>query len=476
VRVNPLPAPAAARRAPSRSPDVVVRAERVAFTYSGRPRQALEGVSLDVRAGEVLAIEGPSGGGKSTLLRAFAGLVPHFHGGRFAGRVTVGGLDTRRAHPAAVARVAGVLFQDPEAQAVLATVERDVAFGPQNAGVDAAEIPGRVREALAAAGALHLSGRAIDTLSGGERQRAALAAVLANRPRALLLDEPTSQLDEAAAGALIRALRRLADERGVAVVVAEHRVERVRPIADRVVAVRDGRLATPAEDVALSPPAEGAAPPGPVAAALEDVDAGYGPRAVLRGCSLELRAGEVTALVGPNGSGKSTLVRVLAGLHAPAAGRVLLHGEDVTAVPAERRFPRVGLVGQDPGRHLLCERVDDEVAYALRHLGAPAGERGERVAAELEAHGLASMAARHPLELSVGERERVALAAVLVASPRVLVLDEPTRGMDPERKATLATLLRERARAGAAVLVATHDAAFAAAACGRRVAMGELGG
>jgi energy-coupling factor transport system ATP-binding protein len=190
---------------------------------------------------------------------------------------------------------------------------------------------------------------------------------------------------------------------------------------------------------------------------------------VIDGADLELRAGEVTALAGPNGSGKSTLLRVLAGLHAPDAGAVVLDGAEVTHLPAERRFPAVGLVGQDPGRHLLTERVRDEVAFALARTGAPRDGRDarvERMLADLRLDGLAD---RHPLDLSVGQRERVALAAILVAEPGVILLDEPTRGMDPEGAAALAALLRRRAAAGAAVLVATHDPGFAAALADRRL-------
>jgi energy-coupling factor transport system ATP-binding protein len=441
---------------------IAAAAAGLSFTYGGAIAPALDGVDLDLAAGEVLLLEGPSGEGKSTLLRALCGLVPHFHGGRFAGRVVVGGRDTLATPPARIARTAGMVFQDPEGQAVLGSVERDVAFGLESAGVAPAEIPQRVREALAEAGAAHLAGRTIATLSGGERQRVALAAVLAPRPAVLLMDEPTSQLDDAGAAALGRLLCALADG-GTAVAVAEHRPERARPLADRIVAVRGGRLEPPAA-AAPEPEAREAAVAGPVLAALEGVDAGHPATPVLRGLSIELRAGQVTTVRGPNGCGKSTLLRVLAGLHPPGAGRVVAGGRDVTALPAERRFPEIGLVGQDPGRHLLTERVSDEVGFALGRLGLAAADRRARVAEALAALDLEGVAERHPLDLSVGQRERVALAAILAARPRVIALDEPTRGMDPGRKAALAELLRLRAAEGAAVLIATHDGAFARAA------------
>jgi energy-coupling factor transport system ATP-binding protein len=449
----------------------LARVDDLRFSYGDSPRPALDGVDLEVSRGEVVLMEGPSGGGKSTLLRALCGLVPHFHGGSFSGRVVVDGLDTMEVPPALICRAAGMVFQDPEAQAVLGAVERDVGFGLESAGIDPALIPARVEEALAMAGASHLWGRSIATLSGGERQRVALAAVLAPGPPLVLLDEPTSQLDEEGADALVATLRRLADA-GAAVVLGEHRRERGRPIADRVVAIRDGRVAPPA-DVPLPPAAGRPETVGRERARLEGVHASHPGREVLRGIDLVLRAGEVTALAGPNGSGKSTLLRLLAGLHRPDAGVVVLDGREVTDVPAERRFPAIGMVGQDPGRHLLTERVEDEVGFALARAGVGRPERRVRVERMLDDLGLGGLADRHPLDLSVGQRERVAIAAILVMEPGVVLLDEPTRGMDPEGAAALVALIRRRAAEGAAVLVATHDPGFAAAVADRRLVLAD---
>ncbi len=442
----------------------VARVRGLAFAYGGSDRPALRGVDLTVRGGEVLVLEGPSGGGKSTLLRALAGLVPDFHGGAVSGSVEVDGHDALASAPAAMGDAVGIVFQDPESQAVLGTVDRDVAFGPQNAGLPAKEIVRRVHQALDDAGALHLMDRRIDTLSSGERQRVAIAGVLAREPRLLLLDEPTSQLDHDAASGLAQTLRRLAD-RGTAVVIAEHRGERVRPIADRVLAITDGMVgAAAALDALPVMPVPAREVSGPPAARIVEVDAGHGMRRVMTAASLALVGGRVTALVGPNGSGKTTLLRVLAGLHCPDAGMVMIGTDDVSLLPPELRFPRLGMVPQDPGRHLLTETVADEIGVALTSLGIHGPDRDARILTAAADMGLDQMLDRHPLDLSVGERERVALASILVARPRVLVLDEPTRGMDPARKRDLVRIIRARAADGVAVLVATHDGPFAMAA------------
>jgi energy-coupling factor transport system ATP-binding protein len=437
----------------------LARAERLGFAYPGA-RTALDDVSLALEPGELVALLGPSGSGKSTLLRAFAGLVPHFHGGRFSGRVEVAGLDTRRHRPAELAGTVACLFQDPEDQVVFTRVENEVSFGLENTGVLPELIPVRVEEALSIVGAAHLAGRRIAELSGGELQRVCLASALALDPELLLLDEPTSQLDSEAAVALVEHCR----ARGTAVLLSEQRPALPLEHADRVVFMDGGRILLDSRrdeavdwlelnrpswlSLGCHEPRNGA---GETLCELARVAFSYpdGPP-VLDGFDLELRRGEVVVLEGPNGSGKTTVAKLAAGLLNPGRGRVVRPG-------------RAAYLSQDPGRYLIRERADEEVGLGI------GGDLG-RARVALERVGLGGYEAVHPRDLSSGERERLALAAVLVTEPDVLVLDEPTRGVDPERKQQLAALLRAEA-GGRATLVVTHDAAFTDAVADRVVSL-----
>jgi energy-coupling factor transport system ATP-binding protein len=421
--------------------------EGLTFAYApGAP--VLDGVSLELAEGEHVALLGPSGSGKSTLLRALAGLVPHFHGGVFSGRVVVAGLDTRETHPSQLVGAVASVFQDPEDQVVMSRVENEVAFGLENLGVEPGEIWPRVTEALELVGAGHLAGRPAADLSGGELQRICLASALALRPRLLLLDEPTSQLDPEAADAFFDLVGRLP----CAVLVSEQRPARPLARADRVLFIDGGKVVLDApRDEALGWLAANRPLYLPHAADLvcraRGVRFSYGDRSVLDDVSLDVRRGEIVALTGPNGAGKTTLARIVAGLLRPDAGEVE-HG-------------RAAYLTQDPGRHLVTERVLDEVAL---------GANEPRARDALARLGLAGHADRHPRDLSAGERERLVLAAVLVTEPELLVLDEPTKGVDPERKAELAAVLRAEApRRG--TLVVTHDLAWAADVADRVVSL-----
>jgi energy-coupling factor transport system ATP-binding protein len=467
--------------------------DQVTYTYPGASAPALADVSLEVAPGELIVLAGGSGSGKSTLLRAANGLVPHFHGGVFAGRATVAGMDTREHGPGAIAAAVGTLFQDPETQVVMGTVRAELALPLENRGEAAPAVARGVEEVALALGIAHLLDRSTDELSGGELQRVALGAALVGRPQLILLDEPTSQLDPVAGDELIALLRRLGEDFDTAIVLAEHRLERCLGLADRVVAMRGGRVscdAAPAEFLAwacthapeLATPGArlldglGLAPVAGVKAARSALrNRGLLPAAeppsasdvrrpartaivfkrvwheldrgpvILRGVSLSIGAGERVALMGRNGAGKSTLLRHAAGLMRPTRGKVQSEG-------------RVALLLQNPTDYLIHDRVEQEAsAAALATVGLGDG----------------SLRHRHPRDLSGGEKQRLALAIVLDDPDQkaaVVCLDEPTRGMDRRRKDELAALLCEL---DAAVLVATHDPEFAAAFAQRVILLAD---
>ncbi|MGA0121403.1 MAG: ABC transporter ATP-binding protein [Gaiellales bacterium] len=427
----------------------------VGYRYPGADTPSLRDIDLVVDPGRIVILEGPSGGGKTTLLRVLAGLAPAFHGGEAWGVGSVAGLDLRTAQPSALAQRIGFLFQEPEAQGVMGETLRDVAYGLQCRGWAQERILPAARAALAAVGCEHLVGRRLDALSSGERQRVALAAVLAPEPALLLLDEPTAQLDDDAACELVGHLRRFAD-RGLAIVISEHRTDRVGHLADEVLGIVAGRIgaAPAAPSYPRSAPAPGrAAEPALV---LEGVELDRGGRRVLRGASASRPTGASIAQTGPNGAGKSTLMRAIAGLDAPLAGAIRTARRDLTGVPAAERVPEIRLVPQDPGRTLLEATAEAEIRRGADALGMPPGP-ADRAIADL---GLSELLERHPRDLSVGERERVAIAAALAVDPTILLLDEPTRGMDAAHRATLVRILGERHARGLSVITATHDRAF----------------
>lgn len=484
-----------------------VRWEDVGFAYPDA-EPVLAGVDLDVADGEVVLLVGDSGSGKSTLLRTVNALVPRSTGGRFRGRVVVGGTEVSGLRPRDLAGTVGFVHQDPEAQVVVDEVEHDVAFALENLGVPAPEMRRRVEEVLDAVGIAHLRHRSPSTLSGGERQRAAVAGALAAGPAVLVLDEPTSMLDPQGADDVLAAVARLADDLGTTVVLAEHRLERAGPMADRAVVLAEGRVARSGAPGAVLGDLPGAPPvahlghllgwdpvpltvrdarrharTSPTPATLSDssthlgtnrskvstgegvgdvlvaargVDVGpAGGAPVVVGIDLEVRAGEVVALLGRNGAGKTTLLRALADLAPPLRGTI------------ERR-ERVALLPQDPSSLLFSPTVRAEVAETCRLLGRDRSG----VDRWLDRLALTALADRHPRSLSTGERQRVAVAAVAVGGAPVLLLDEPTRGIDAASRAALEAAAAEHAAEGGAVVVATHDVELAARCATRVVVLG----
>ncbi|CAM5517178.1 Vitamin B12 import ATP-binding protein BtuD [Streptomyces hirsutus] len=552
----------------------MIRFENVSVTYDGSPEPSVRGVDFEVPEGELVLLAGPSGVGKSTVLGAVSGLVPHFTGGTLRGRVTVAGRDTRTHKPRELADVVGTVGQDPLSHFVTDLVEDELAYGMESLGLPPDVMRRRVEETLDLLGLADLRDRPISTLSGGQQQRVAIGSVLTPHPRVLVLDEPTSALDPAAAEEVLAVLQRLVHDLGTTVLLAEHRLERVVQYADRVallpgpgeppllgtpaevmavspvfppvvalgrlagwsplpLTVRDARrraaplrerlaeaeararteartetvsvaersAATTAPDPARTAPAAPTTPaipatpttrrtalslftrkrpgtatvspaPAPAPAHVAEVRAlavRRGGVRALRHVDLTVAPGETIALMGRNGAGKSTLLGALVGLVEPSAGSVRTGG----AVPHRTRprdlVRRVGLVPQEPRDLLYADTVAAECAAADRDAEAEPG-----ACRALLSELLPDIADdTHPRDLSEGQRLTLALAIVLTARPPLLLLDEPTRGLDYAAKARLVTVLRGLAAEGHAILLATHDVELAAELAHRVVLLAE---
>ncbi|WTB84171.1 ATP-binding cassette domain-containing protein [Streptomyces cellulosae] len=510
----------------------MIRFENVSVTYDGAARPAVRDVDLEVPEGELVLVVGPSGVGKSTVLGAVSGLVPHFTGGTLHGRVTVAGRDTRTHKPRELADVVGTVGQDPLSHFVTDTVEDELAYGMESLGLPPDVMRRRVEETLDLLGLADLRDRHISTLSGGQQQRVAIGSVLTPHPKVLVLDEPTSALDPAAAEEVLAVLQRLVHDLGTTVLMAEHRLERVVQYADQVVLLpgpgERPRMGAPAEVMAESPVCppvvelgrlagwsplpltvrdarrraaplrerlEGRQPGQDTAAprtappakrlfgrARKQDDGTPEPVAEVRSLAvrrdrvqaltrvdLTVSPGETVALMGRNGAGKSTLLGALVGLVAPSSGSVRTGG----AVPHRTRprdlVRKAGLVPQEPRDLLYADTVAAECAAADKDAEAEPG-----TCRALLGELLPSIADdAHPRDLSEGQRLTLALAVVLTARPPLLLLDEPTRGLDYAAKGRLTAILRRLAAEGHAIVMATHDVELAAELAHRVVLLAE---
>ena len=477
----------------------------VSFRYAGASQPALADVNLLLPEGELVLVAGRTGSGKSTLLGTINGLVPHFSGGVFSGDVLLDGQSIRGRAPRELADLVGYVGQDPLAGFVSDVVEDELAYGMEQLGLDQQTMRRRVEETLDLLGIASLRSRPLRTLSGGQQQRVAIGAVLTMHPRILVLDEPTSALDPTAAEEVLAALARLVDDLGLTVVLAEHRMERVIPFADRLVlvdhgVVRDGPPAELFRDSTVAPPVielgrlagwsplplsvrdarrqlgslsdlarPAVAPPAVLEPLLiaHGISVTYGALVAVREVDLQVSAGQVVALMGRNGSGKSSLLWALQGTGRRHSGTASVDGVDPADVSSSKARALVGLVPQTASDLLYLETVDQECAAADEQAGAVAGEC--RTILDRLAPGIDGAA--HPRDLSEGQRLALVLAIVLTSRPRVVALDEPTRGLDYTAKAALAVILRDLAAAGHGVLLATHDVEFVAGVADEVVVM-----
>lgn len=508
----------------------------VTFTYPDAAAPALTGISLSVREGEFAVLSGPSGSGKSTLLRLLKReLSP---GGSLTGMILLDGRKIEEWPAREAASRVGLVLQHPDNQLVVDTVEHELAFGMENFGLQQNTMRRRMAEAAGLFGLEPLLARRTDELSGGQKQTVNLASILMLQPRLLLLDEPLAQLDPVAARELLGMIRQLNDEWGITVLMSEHRIDDLLPLADRVIRLERGSVVfdgsprdfareawrrqnaewigalpsvtrwamtngahSPRQEESPELPlsvkearslplagqtgqtgqtghtacpeplhaTEGSAfpslsKPDPAEALLEAeaLFYAYGKKspAVLRGLEWTIRKGDRLALFGGNGSGKSTLLRVLAGLYPPQRGRVMLDSKPLVRYSAAERYARIGYLAQNPLLHFAYDTLREDLLHAARR--AKLSDPEAEVARWAERFGLSGRLGQHPHDLSGGERQLGALALVMLGSPQVLLLDEPTKGIDAQTKARLTDALDEVHRQGVTIVMATHDIEYAA--------------
>lgn len=475
--------------------DLMIKFSHVSLIYPNSTTTVLEELNLTIAEGELVLVIGPTGSGKSSLLRLINGLVPHHTGGILAGDISVNGVSTQMTKPGGMAHLIGIVGQNPANGFVADTVEEELAFGMEVLNLPNDVMRKRVEEVLDLLSLAALRNRSIATLSGGEQQRVAIGAALVTHPKVLVLDEPTSALDPIAAEEVLSILHRLVHDLGLTVVIAEHKLERVIQFADRIVYINgDGaaNVGTPEEILMQSPiappivhlaralgmkeigvtvremrrmtthlreaiashPVADSQKPTETVISIDKLTVSYENQTALNNITSTICAGEIVAVMGRNGAGKSSLLKAIAGVNRASAGVIKVLGDDPYHLQGKNRREAIGYIPQEPSDLLYGQSVSIECAQADRDNELPAGTTYEVLQQLVPGISLTT----HPRDLSEGQRLGLALSVVLSSNPSILILDEPTRGLDYEAKNELTRMLvKFAATFGKAVLLATHD-------------------
>jgi len=494
----------------------VIAIQNLTYYYPNTSVPALDRINLDIKAGELVLLLGGSGSGKSSLIRAIAGLIPEYYGGTYQGKVLINRQEIQHIKRRDLAQQVGLVFQDPESQMVMTNVEQEIVFGMENLGLPNQLMKRRVMEVSSALSISSYLHGTIPELSGGQKQKVALASVLAMQPGILLLDEPTSQLDPVAGEEILTMVRRLNEDNGITVILAEQRLERCFHMADRILIMEQGRIVhdlrnqsafsvlAAKKDISCVPPLaqmfiQAECPQIPatvkqgrdilrsyltedavIRSALADKAfrrrkdpdrqkeilnirnlwfSYHNGQEVLKNISFSMKAGEFVVLMGSNGTGKTTLLKQINSLLKPDRGQITVLGQDSRSLSVEDLACDIGYLSQNPSDYLFLATVQEELSFTLHNLGLSDDGISHDI---LERLHLSQYAAANPRDLSTGQRQRVALASVLVSRPQLLLLDEPTRGLDYVLKRELGNILKELQAEGTAILVVTHDVEFAA--------------
>ncbi len=483
----------------------IIKINNLFVRYFGYDKPVLKGLSLEVEEGEFILLVGRTGSGKSTLLNVINGVIPNIISATVRGSINVAGRDPRKTPVHEMATIVGTVYQIPESQIFSLIVDDDVAFGLENRAIEPEEMRRRVIESLKLVNLIHKMKHPTFLLSGGEKQRLVIAGVLAVKPRILILDEPTSMLDSIGAEQIFRLVKKLNDE-GLTVIMSEHRVERVIGMVDRVIGLKDGTIYIddePHKAMARDLTKLGVEEPqvttlyrmingksdyypisveefleigaankleiinrrdgdnnAGIAISVSGVRFTYpgSTQEVLKGVNLTIRDGEIVSVIGPNGSGKSTLMYLLAGIYKPSVGRIQVFNQDSTRLSGESRIRLIGYVFQDPDQMLFSSTVKGELEFTLKLANIRGKEAEDRIRRITSHLGISDLLSQSPHKLSVGQRRLVSVASVLVAEPRILILDEPTRGLDNAMGIALMDLLLTiKEERGMTLIMVTHN-------------------
>lgn len=479
------------------------------YTYPELEEPVFDNLSLHIQEGEFILVAGASGCGKSTFLRCINGLIPHFYGGKMSGDVLVNGKSTRVYQPRQLSSEVGFIFQDPESQFITDRVEDEIVFGLENLGIDLKIMRKRVEEVLDQLNINNLRNRKINSLSGGEKQKIALASVLAMQPKILLLDEPTSQLDPNSAEELLTIIQKLNHDLGITVVLSEHRLERVVQYADKILNMENRKYGRPEEvlkEISFAPPLvslgkklgweplpltikegkkrvkrenievreevrKSEVTDSSLVIEIENLHFAYNSQSVLKRVNLGIKKQEFLAIMGRNGSGKTTLLRHMVGLLKPKKGTIRIFGEDIKNKNLEEIISNIGYIPQNFSSILFKDTVEEEMEFTLSLRGI--NEAIPLMSNILEEMKLADFSKRYPRDLSIGEQQRVALSSILISDPEIIILDEPTLGMDYMNKKALVDFLRRKQKEGKTIIMVTHDVELVAYSADRVALMAE---
>jgi energy-coupling factor transport system ATP-binding protein len=461
----------------------MILASSLSYTYPQTSSPALKDITLSIGAGELILITGPTAAGKTTLCHALAGIMHHEFGGVITGHLSIRGRPISEYQGMSeLNQHISIVFDDADAQLIFTSVEEEIASGLETRLATAAERKERIARVLELCGISHLHDRPPYALSGGQKQRVAIAAALAMDTEVLILDEPTSELDVNATSRIISILEELKSE-GKTIIVVDHSLEGYRGVADRVYELKGGRISRQGTFNELYPEIQGSmkalyddpdlAPyshPGtePVIS-IGNVCRKYGEVQALNGVSLEIYPGEFVALLGENGSGKTTLVKHLNGLLRPDSGEVRVMNLDATSEEIMTLVRHTGLVFQNPDTMLFADTVEEEIRFGLDNIHAPDPE--ERIRDVLSMVDLTGQEKTYPRHLSRGERQRLAVSCILAMKPEIIVLDEPTTGLDEEESDRMMQLMQSLQEKGHTIIMVTHNMRIAEEYAHRIIAM-----